>query len=256
MKAAQNPLWDRFRKYLWVDPALRISVDVSRVRFPDEYFASISPTIASALDAMAALEGGAIANIDENRMVGHYWLRAPHLAPTPEIDFAIRHTIADIFSFSKNVHENVLNAGGAPFKHVIHVGIGGSSLGAQFICESLRAIHDPMTAHFLDNADPDSISRLIESLNGELDQTLVSIVSKSGATPTPRYVQRELEKIFEENGLDFAGHAMATTMTGTDLDRTATDEQWLARFPIWDWVGGRTLGNVRSRIATSSPSRN
>ena len=29
----------------------------------------------------AALEKGAIANADEKRMVGHYWLRAPELAP-------------------------------------------------------------------------------------------------------------------------------------------------------------------------------
>ena len=34
---------------------------------------------------MDALEKGAIANPDEKRMVGHYWLRAPELAPTPEI---------------------------------------------------------------------------------------------------------------------------------------------------------------------------
>ena len=33
---------------------------------------------------MDALEKGAIANPDEDRMVGHYWLRAaPHMAPTP-----------------------------------------------------------------------------------------------------------------------------------------------------------------------------
>ncbi|HGG57858.1 MAG TPA: glucose-6-phosphate isomerase, partial [Nannocystis exedens] len=38
-----------------------------------------------ALEAMAKLEGGAIANPDENRRVGHYWLRNPDLAPDPEI---------------------------------------------------------------------------------------------------------------------------------------------------------------------------
>ena len=37
--------------------------------------------VASALAAMESLEGGAIANPDEGRMVGHYWLRAPELAP-------------------------------------------------------------------------------------------------------------------------------------------------------------------------------
>jgi hypothetical protein len=33
-------------------------------------------------EAMTALEGGDYANPDERRQVGHFWLRAPHLAPT------------------------------------------------------------------------------------------------------------------------------------------------------------------------------
>ena len=36
--------------------------------------------ISSALHAMQELESGAIANPDENRMVGHYWLRNADLA--------------------------------------------------------------------------------------------------------------------------------------------------------------------------------
>ena len=39
---------------------------------------------------MAALEKGAIANPDENRMVGHYWLRAPDLATQIRLDTPIR----------------------------------------------------------------------------------------------------------------------------------------------------------------------
>ena len=35
-----------------------------------------------ALEQMKALEGGAISNPDENRMVGHYWLRNAELAPS------------------------------------------------------------------------------------------------------------------------------------------------------------------------------
>ncbi len=29
-------------------------------------------------------------------------------------------------------------------------------------------------------------------------------------------------------------------MEGSALDRTRGQEGWLARFPMWDWVGGRT----------------
>ena len=38
--------------------------------------------ISSALQAMQELESGAIANPDENRMVGHYWLKMPILPQT------------------------------------------------------------------------------------------------------------------------------------------------------------------------------
>merc|ERR1711967_150518 len=34
---------------------------------------------------MESLESGKISNPDEKRMVGHYWLRAPELAPNDAI---------------------------------------------------------------------------------------------------------------------------------------------------------------------------
>ncbi len=41
-------------------------------------------------------------------------------------------------------------------------------------------------------------------------------------------------------GLDFARHAVAVTMAGSHLERQAQQEGWLERFPMFDWVGGRT----------------
>src|SRR6201999_183555 len=45
---------------------------------------------------------------------------------------------------------------------------------------------------------------------------------------------------FKAAGLDYAKHFVAVTGAGSKLDQTATKEGWLARFPMWDWVGGRT----------------
>ena len=39
---------------------------------------------------MRELEDGSLANKDEERMVGHYWLRDPDLAPTKEIQEHIK----------------------------------------------------------------------------------------------------------------------------------------------------------------------
>jgi glucose-6-phosphate isomerase len=40
--------------------------------------------------------------------------------------------------------------------------------------------------------------------------------------------------------LNFARHAVAITMLGSQLDKLAASESWVARFPMFDWVGGRT----------------
>ncbi|MEE9126075.1 MAG: glucose-6-phosphate isomerase, partial [Planctomycetota bacterium] len=39
---------------------------------------------------------------------------------------------------------------------------------------------------------------------------------------------------------DMPAHAVAVTGEGSMLDHRATEQGWLARFPLWDWVGGRT----------------
>ncbi|MEC8043914.1 MAG: glucose-6-phosphate isomerase, partial [Verrucomicrobiota bacterium] len=65
-------------------PDAHFWADFSFVDFSDEYLSSMTSSISSALQAMDDLENGAIANPDENRMVGHYWLRNADLAPSEE----------------------------------------------------------------------------------------------------------------------------------------------------------------------------
>jgi glucose-6-phosphate isomerase len=45
---------------------------------------------------------------------------------------------------------------------------------------------------------------------------------------------------YKKAGLDFAKHAVAVTMFGSKMDEIATSQGWLARFPMFDWIGGRT----------------
>src|SRR5262245_13518711 len=78
-------LWDRFQKYFVRHPQLGFSLDISRMRFGDGFFADTFPLAKKAFVNMKDLEAGKIVNPDENRMVGHYWLRAPQLAPTSEL---------------------------------------------------------------------------------------------------------------------------------------------------------------------------
>jgi glucose-6-phosphate isomerase len=233
-------LWTRYCDYHFADRALGFALDVSRVRFDDGYLESMAPQMSRALDAMDELERGSIANPDEGRMVGHYWLRAPELAPTREIAGAIEAMRASVRQFAREVHEGRLTGQGGPFRHVLHIGIGGSALGPQLLADALGGPGDRMKLHFMDNTDPDGIDRTLADLHGALGQTLVTVVSKSGSTPEPANAMVEVQAAYARADLDHAPHFTAVTGEGSRLDETAAAEGWVRRFPIWDWVGGRT----------------
>ena len=103
-----------------------------------------------AFAAMAELERGGIANPDENRMVGHYWLRNSALAPTPAFRAEIDGTVAAILAFATAVHSATITGTNGPFQNLLVIGIGGSALGPQFVAHALgQPITDKLNVHFL-----------------------------------------------------------------------------------------------------------
>lgn len=233
--------WENFKKNFIAFDALNFAIDLSRVGFPAGYIADAKPMLDKAFDAMAELEKGAIANPDENRMVGHYWLRAPELAPTPELSAEIATTVERIEAFAKKVHSGEIAGSTGTFKNLLCVGIGGSALGPQFVASALGMPgRDKMRVFFLDNTDSDGFDIVFSELEGKLGETLCIVTSKSGSTPEPRNAMIETEARYKAAGLDFAKHAVAVTGTGSQLDKTAVTQGFVERFPMWDWVGGRT----------------
>jgi glucose-6-phosphate isomerase len=204
------------------------------MHFEAGYLEQMEPAMQRAYADMDDLERGAIANADENRMVGHYWLRSPQLAPTPEIRSEIENTLATIKSFVSDIHSS------KRFRQILLIGIGGSALGPMFVSDALGDPAGPMKIHFVDNTDPDGIARTLKMLDGRLAETLVIVISKSGGTPDTRNGMVVVANAYRVNGLKFAEHAVAVTMQGSKLDQQAVGEAWLARFPMFDWVGGRT----------------
>jgi glucose-6-phosphate isomerase len=212
------------------------------MRFEDGFLEQMASPIRQALEAMDALERGAIANPDEKRMVGHYWLRAPDLAPAPAIAAEIRNTIAQIQRFAAAVHDgSIRTPDGARFAHVLSIGIGGSALGPMFVADALGDPgRDVMQIHFIDNTDPDGIARTLAGPGGRLHETLCIVTSKSGGTPEPHNAMLLVDEAFRREELDFSKRAVAITMPGSQLDQAAAAQGWLARFPMFDWIGGRT----------------
>jgi len=81
---------------------------------------------------------------------------------------------------------------------------------------------------------------VFDKIDKELSRTVVVVISKSGGTKETRNGMLEAEARFKAAGLDFSKHAVAITGAGSELDKNAEKSKWLARFPMWDWVGGRT----------------
>jgi glucose-6-phosphate isomerase len=234
-------LWQRYQDWLYYHEGLVFYLDISRMRFDEAFVETMRPKFEKAFQEMDALEKGAIANPDENRMVGHYWLRDADLAPTPELRQEILNTLEQIEDFTEKVHTGAIHPPGtSKFTDVLSIGIGGSALGPQFVAEALAPISPPLAIHFIDNTDPAGIDKVMTQLQDRLSSTLVLVISKSGGTPETRNGMIEVKKVYESKNLDFASHAVAITGKDSNLDKLAKSQGWLATFPMYDWVGGRT----------------
>jgi glucose-6-phosphate isomerase len=233
--------WERYKEYLSFNPEIRLMVDISCVMFPNDYFDRMEPQMQRAYRDMEALESGAIANPDENRRVGHYWLRAPELAPKKEMTRAIRKNLKAIKDFSEKVRAGKIKSQrGKRFSRMLIIGIGGSALGPQFVSDALKTSKDKIRPHFFDNTDPDGFDRVLKEIKGALSETLTIVISKSGGTLETRNGMLEAKAAYQSKKLRFEKHAVAITGAKSNLDRIARKEGWIARFPMWDWVGGRT----------------
>jgi len=232
--------WQSFSKHYYSFTDLQLAMDLSCLDMDDAWMTSMAPAIENAMLEMKALEEGAIANPDEQRMVGHYWLRAPELAPDAQLAKAIRDDLAQVLALSEKVLSGrCLTPGGKPFIQLLLVGIGGSALGPQFVSAAL-AETGCLPISFLDNTDPDGIKRVLDAIGEDLGQTLVMVISKSGGTAETRNGMLEVRARFAAAGHNFAGQAVAVTGMGSALETLAKEEGWLDILHMYDWIGGRT----------------
>lgn len=233
--------FDRYAKELLRYPAFGFSLDTSRMDIPSDFTRSMKAKTDRAFADMVALEAGAIANPDEGRMVGHYWLRNAALAPNDTLRAQVTEPLAALKKFAADVHSGtVKNPAGAAFERLLLIGIGGSALGPQLVSEALGR-HARMPLHFFDNTDPDGIDRVLAAIGqANLATTLVLVISKSGGTPETRNGMVEAKAAYEAAGLDFGKYSVAVTGHDSKLDQYAVSHGFITRFPMEDWVGGRT----------------
>ena len=236
--------WQNYQDSLTRYTELGFSIDTSRMDIPAKYADKLKTEINRAFTGIKKIEAGEIMNPDEGRMVGHYWLRNPELAPDETLKKQITEPLANLKGFAKKIHRGeITNAKGGRFENLLIIGIGGSALGPQFIYEALGA-ESPLRTFFFDNTDPagidNTLTDIITNTHGGLSKTLALVVSKSGGTPETRNGMLEAQAAFEATGLDFGDNAVAVTGEGSKLYNYAKEHKFLEIFPMEDWVGGRT----------------
>jgi len=124
-----------------------------------------------------------------------------------------------------------VKAGG--FKHVLLLGMGGSSLCPEVMRMSFGKIEGFPEMHVLDSTDPAQIRALEQKL--DLSKTLFIVSSKSGTTLEPNIFK---QYFFERAGRD-ASRFIAVTDPGSKMQRVAEDDHFRKVFFGNPSIGGR-----------------
>lgn len=183
-------------------------------------------------------------NVTEDRAVLHVALRnrcnKPMLVDGLDVMPEVNRVLDKMENFSDSVRSGLLRGyDGERFKSIINIGIGGSDLGPQVVCESMKPFAQRgLNAYFVSNADSTHLQETLKQV--EPESTLFVISSKSFATQETMLNAESAKKWFlglVGNDKAIAKHFVAVTNNieaATDFGITADNI-----YEIWDWVGGR-----------------
>ena len=123
-----NDKWLRYCDLLYSNDSLGFWLDISRMNVEKSDFEKFKDIYSKAFDSITSLENGSIANFDEGRQVGHYWLRNPQIAPTQKITESISNEIHEISKFGSSIlNGEITNSDGKKYTDVFWIGIGAVS---------------------------------------------------------------------------------------------------------------------------------
>jgi glucose-6-phosphate isomerase len=188
-------------------------------------------------DARDAMLRGDLINGTEGRAVLHTALRGGHWAPTQALqEIALEKT--RFLRFAVNIRSGAIAASdGAPFEHVVNIGIGGSDLGPVMAVRALAPFCDGPSMHFLSNVDGAHAIDVLDGLDPR--RTLVLVASKTFTTlETLTNAQTARAWLAETLGEDQVGQHLAALSTNADAT-AAFGIQSDRVFGFWDYVGGR-----------------
>ncbi len=191
--------------------------------------------------ARARLFAGETMNASEGRAALHMALRAPKgsdfRAQGEPVSAEVDATRVRMAAFAEAVRSGGLTgATGKPFRHVVHIGIGGSDFGPRLVWEALRPVSPQIDLRFIANVDPAEAVFALQDLDPA--QTLVVVVSKTFTTQETM-TNAQTAKAWLRAALGPQGDAhLVAVSTALDLV-TAFGVRADQVFGFRDWVGGR-----------------
>ena len=168
-------------------------------------------------------------NSTENRGVQHVALRDLNNQDS-EIAKQQLAVLDQISSFINRLEKSNIT-------EIVNIGIGGSHLGPQFVCDALQAFsNSKFNLHFVANVDAEEINRVLKYLKPE--NTLFIVTSKSFSTQETLVNADTAKNWLAKNPkLKNEDHFVAVSANiGKAVEFGITKENI---FPMWDEIGGR-----------------
>ena len=191
-----------------------------------------------------AMFSGEHINTTENRAVMHVALRGRgarrYRVDGQDVMPEVKRVLEQMQRFSHQVRDGVWKGyTGSAITDIVNIGIGGSDLGPQMVCEALRTyIPQGLNVHFVSNVDGAALDRVLSSVAAET--TLFIVASKTFTTQETLTNATSARRWFLENGgtnADVAKHFVAVSTNAAAVAKFGIDTANM--FEFWDWVGGR-----------------
>ena len=131
--------------------------------------------------------------------------------------------------------QEILKAG---FRHVLHMGMGGSSLTPLVFERTFTPEKDALPLTVLDSTDPATILKIEQAL--PIENTLFIIASKSGTTAEPlAFAEYFYQKVRKIKGERAGENFCVITDPGTPLVKMAQERAYRKTFLNFADIGGR-----------------
>jgi transaldolase/glucose-6-phosphate isomerase len=197
------------------------------------------------LDGCEAAVEARIAALERQRFGARLWRKDASLWKTdPQNQAAIRNALGWLHVAEKmDEHADVLTdfaaeVRAAGFRHVVHMGMGGSSLAPLLFARTFSPTAKGVPLTVLDTTDSATLLRVEQE--APIAETLFIVASKSGTTAEPlAFGDYFYEKVAALKG-DRAGENFAAiTDPGTPLAKLAQERGFRRTFPGFPDIGGR-----------------